>query len=268
MIKELIYQYFDNERLYKEKKQLQYDNDFNAAPSYLTDCKRKLYYKKMNIPASNPTPLHSYIKFAMGDAVHEKLQNILSKIIYFKKCEVFQEKELYGLKWVYRLDGSFLVVSNEYILEIKSIYGTDNYNDLPKDDNIIQLFSCMLLENKEYGDLLYICRDTGFIEEFIFTLDDLKSKYGEIYKKHLNKIKELKKCIEEKKEPDRDYELYLKNDNGIIKESFQKDNVKYKTPWQCSKKEGNTYCQWRDLCWSKELEEIKNHSFFINGKFE
>ena len=262
MLKELIYEYFDNERKHKEerdKKYLDSDKKFNIAPSYLTDCIRKIWYKKTKTIQSNPVSLHSYIKFSMGDAIHEKLAEILSKVAYIKKGEVWHDKEIHGIEWIYRVDNYILLKSNEFIIEIKSIYGNTAYNDLPKENAIMQLFCYLLLEKINQGILLYLCRDTGFIEEFHFSIEGLKEKYGNKYKERLSKLKSIRDNIEQI--PNREYNINLKNLNGEIKTDFQKDGIKYKSDWQC------LYCQWYNECWEKELKKIKNHKFYIDGTF-
>jgi hypothetical protein len=61
--------------------------------------------------------------------------------------------------------------------------------------------------------------------------------------------------------PERDGYIKLKNSGGKISEDFQKDKVRHKSDWRCS------YCQWKNLCWKAELEEIQGHNFFMDGKF-
>lgn len=258
MIKEKIYEYYDNERIRKENQEKDYDKKFNIAPSYLNSCIRKIYYKKNNTKSSNPISLHNYIKFEMGHAVHEKLAEIMSKMFYIRKGEIWHEKDMHGVKWVYRVDDYLMLNAYEYIIEIKSIYGNLAYNDMPKEDAIMQLFCYMLLENIDRGILLYICRDTGFIEEFHFNIEGLKEKYGEKYKERLGKLKELRDSNEL---PDREYNIVIKKNGNEFKYDFQKDNVKYKSCYQCS------YCQYQDLCWQDVLKEMVNYNFYIQGEF-
>jgi hypothetical protein len=176
MIKELIYQKFDNERLLKEQKDFDKDKKINFAPSYLTDCKRKIFFKKTNVPASNPNDSHSYIKFAMGDSVHEKIQSILKEIGIYQDGEDWKNIDYQTINWIYRYDGKIINNNQQYIIEIKSAYATgiDNIERYgAKEEHILQLYMYMLFENIDNGILFYIGRDNGFMLEFQFSISEL-----------------------------------------------------------------------------------------------
>ena len=262
MIKELIYKHFDGIRLEKEAKEKDTVN-INFAPSYVEKCKRQIYYNKLNVAASNPIETHSYIKFKMGDSVHLAIQDIFKSADIWVEGEDFKEVEWNGLNWIYRIDGKLNIDNTNYLIEIKTVY-TSGYNSIEneaKKEHEIQLFLYMLFENIDNGIILYIGRDNGHIVEYNYTLDRLRKKYKEYFEIKIKELKDLESKIKNKIMPERDKKIYLKNNNGNITETFQKDNVKYKTDWQCG------YCQWKNLCWQEELKEIKNHRFYIDGKF-
>jgi len=276
MIKELIYSHFDLQRQNKEKREINIDK-INFAPSYIDKCKRQIFYQKRNEPQSNPIEIHSYIKFAMGDSVHLSLQNILKEIGIYKEGEEFKEAEMFGLNWLYRIDGLLELNNNKFIIEIKSVYSS-GYNSIEheaKREHELQLLMYMLFEKIEFGIILYIGRDNGFIVEYNYHIEALKEKHKDFI---LNKAKELKLLqnqIENNFLPNRDYNVVIKNmsagkiqsdiidgvNHHNLSFEFQKDSIKYKSDWQC------LYCSWKNTCWSKELEEIKNNDFFINNKF-
>jgi hypothetical protein len=260
MLKELIYQHFENERQQKEKRAKEIEKPYNIAPSYLTDCIRKIYYKKTNADVTNPVSLHTYIKWEMGHSVHETIYQILTQVAYIKKGEVWLEKDKFNFKWIYRVDDYIMVNAQNHIIEIKSTYGNSAYNDLPKESAVMQLFCYMLLEEIDRGILLYICRDTGYIEEFHFHIDGLKERYGDKYHERLMKLQECNGCIVRQQLPDREYQIVLKKKDGVLTDSFQKDNVKYKSDWQCG------YCLYRNLCWNDILSTIQNDQFYIKGE--
>jgi len=264
MIKELIYKKFDDERLLKESKEFDKDKKINFAPSYLNDCKRKIFYKKTNTPASNPNDSHSYIKFAMGDSVHEKIQSILKEIGIYQDGEGWNEKEFLGLNWIYRYDGKIINNNTQFIIEIKSAYAAgiesiERYG--VKEDHILQLYMYMLFEKIDNGVLFYIGRDNGYMLEYHYTINSLCEKYGDIVEKKIIELVKLKSDIEQNKILDRDFNIVMKNNKNVVVFDFQKDNIKYKSDWQCN------YCSWKNKCWDKELEEIKNNSFYIAGEF-
>lgn len=258
MIKELLYNHFG------EKKVRSYDtNKINFAPSYLKACKRQIFYKKTGVSPSNPITEASLIKMSMGDAVHEKIQTVLMDMGIYEKGEEFEEIIWNDLVWIYRVDGVLNVNDTRYVLEIKSIYNTGfkQIEKNAKQDHELQLLMYLIFENIDRGMILYIGRDNGFMVEYDYFVESLKEKYKDFMSYKLVELKELKTKIELDIIPDRDYQIAMKNNNGLITEKFQKDNNQYKTDWQCS------YCQYKDLCWEKEREEMKQNRFFYDGKF-
>lgn len=259
MLKEIIYDYF----LEKSKKEKKGKKGINFAPSYLNACKRQIAYKKINIDPSNPLENHAYVKFEMGNAVHESIQTVLQKKCLWIEGEDFKEIEWYGLEWMYRIDGKIKIKEKEYICEIKTVYNTGykSIEEKAKPEHELQLLMYMLFEKVENGMILYIGRDNGFMIEYNYTLDKLFKKYQEFLLNKTKELAQLKADIENKVIPMQDYNICMKNNNGIISFSFQKDKIKYKTDWQCS------YCQWKSLCWENELKEIQNHKYYYNREF-
>lgn len=261
MIKEKIYNYFDNIRIEKEKQEMA--DSVTFAPSYLLSCKRQVYFKKTKEPESNPIETHSYIKFEMGNSVHISIQEILKKIGIYEEGEVFKTIEWNGLTFIYRIDGKLNIDGNKSIIEIKSVYAA-GYNSIEKEakpEHELQLLMYMIFEKITNGTLLYIGRDNGFIVEYTYTLEDLEKKHQDFLYKKTTELLKLKQDIENKTLPDRDNKIVIKRTGDINSFEFQKDCVKHKTDWQCS------YCSYFNTCWKSELEAIKNHKFFIDGVF-
>lgn len=254
MLREKIYEYYKNKE-HKFSKQ----DEITFAPSYFTDCHRKVYYKKMCIESSNPITESALVKMDMGNAVHEKLYSILKELNIIQTGEELKETTYKGLKFFYKIDG----IGKDLIVEVKSIYATGFkfVENQPKPEHILQLVLYMIFEKIDTGVLLYIGRDNGFMVEYVVKknsgLWDTAVKKIEL---QIPKLIELKKKIECEQIPVRQHKIYLKNDNGI-KEQFQKDKVMYKTDWQCS------YCSWKNLCWKEAYDKIKDHQFYIDGKF-
>jgi hypothetical protein len=268
-IKQLIYDYLDEQSKY-EKSQRKNRDYIYFGPSYTGKCGRCIYYSKTKTKESNPTPIHTYVKFALGDIVHEWLQDIFRKKNIWITGEEEIEINREGIDWVYRTDGCLILDKNNLIIEIKSVYGT-RYRSISKEpdqNNVYQLLLYMEFENIEKGILFYIGRDNGYMIEYV--LEDGKiwmengssrtfiSNYPEIDFERLRKIKQN---IKDKVLPKKDFQIYLKNRGSFTATEFTKDKKKYKTDWQCS------FCNWKDLCWEKELKEIKNNKFYIDGKF-
>jgi hypothetical protein len=264
-IKQLIYNYFEQETSSKKKR-----DKVSFGPSYLDKCARQIYYNKTKTPESNPIDTHTYIKFAMGNSVHDSLQGIFQKMGIWIEGEDFKEIKYQGLDWIYRIDGLLDIEGEKRIVEIKSVYAS-GYNFVekkPKDDHIKQLIMYMLFEKIDKGSLIYIGRDNGYIIEYLLCNNQIwrldgNSQFliGQYPKIGYKRLKDIKDKIEKKELPERDYQINLKNTGDSISISFTKDKKKFKTAWQCS------YCNWKDLCWEKELKEIKNNKFYIDGKF-
>lgn len=259
MLKQAIYKYFEDQ----EKKEHERSEVINFAPSYFTNCQRQIYYKKTYTKPSNPIETHSYIKFAMGNSIHDKIQDIFNDMGILIESEVDKEKNAFGLFWRYRVDAIIKdQQNNKYICEIKTVYAS-GYNSIenePKPEHIYQLLLYMLLERIPKGVLLYVGRDNGYIVEYYFDLNSI-AKYKERLKKGLKRFHDLHEDIKNNELPNRSFQIALKNYKGNITTKFQYNNQKYSSSWRCD------YCQWYNLCWQKELEEIKNHDFYIDGQF-
>jgi hypothetical protein len=262
MLTSAIYAYFDGIRQEKEKQEAGPVD--HVSPSYFNKCIRQLWYKKSNTPASNPLESHSYIKFELGHATHEKIQNVLKEMGLWVRGETFQEKHFLGFKWVYRIDGEIKDKNgNRYIMEIKSIYAS-GYTAKEKEadaDHELQLYFYMLLENIDRGIILYIGRDNGRMIEYHYTKETLQHKYGPYIQERQQKLHRLFQLLETKELPEREYNAVFKNVGNELSDSFQKDNLKYKTDWQCS------YCQWKGLCWDDVIQGMKEYKFYYNGGY-
>jgi hypothetical protein len=258
MIKEKIYDYF----LDTEKKP-EAQEDVTFAPSYISSCERQIYYKKTGQAVTNPISEAAYYKMAMGTCIHDYIQKLIENIDGAKliECENLKNITIDGIEFNYRLDGILEINGKKYILEIKTTYGAGaRYieKDGEKPDHKQQMYMYMNFENIENGILLYICKDSGFMIEFVY--EGIKLRNGWFSEK-IEQLKKLKSKIETKQIPDRQYQIRMKNVGGEISENFTKDKVKYKSDWQCS------YCQWKNECWKDALNEIKNNKFYIDNEF-
>ena len=269
MIKRLIYKHFKAVKEKQESKERDYTKVY-FSPSSVNKCGRSLFYKKTEGEPSTPPSVHTYVKFWMGDIVHEGLQEILKEGGYWVEGEEFKEKEYEGLTWVYRHDGLIASKITKTLVEIKSTYmsGYNAVEKAPKEDHVKQLMMYMALEDIPRGELLYVGRDNGFMIEYIIRdgkvwRDDgiMDSEIMDCPKIDFDRLHKLKKAILEGSIPDRDYSISLKYAKGETKWAFTRDKIKYKSPWNCS------YCDYKDKCWEEELKEIVNHKFFIDGKF-
>lgn len=262
MLSKIIYNYFDSKRLEKESKEKAIG--LHMAPSYMTKCKRSIFFSKTNTPASNPPEAHAYIKFELGNDAHEMMQAILKNIGIWIEGEDLKEVNRFGFDWKYKIDNMIKDESgNKYIIEIKTTYakGFINIEKEPKMEHEIQLMMYMLFENIERGILLYIGRDNGRLVEYNYSLQMLKEKHEKWFIQKIAELKKLMDQISNRELPDRDYQIQVKNNNGLLSEDFQHKTVKYKTDWQCS------YCSYKNLCWKEVYENMEGNAFYINGQF-
>jgi hypothetical protein len=260
----IFYDHFESTDRTREKQEA-----VTFAPSYLNDCGRKIFWKKTGTEPSNPIDLPSRFKMHFGSIQHQGLQDILKEEGLLIESEVHRVAEYDGLTFNYYLDGIVRDGDSEAILEIKTIYGRafDFVKDAPKEDHMLQVLSYMAFTGIKKAYVVYIGRDNGLIRQHeIKSNGDLLlngavvNEWRETWKNKINRLISLKKSIEDGTLPGRDFKAVMKN-RGDIYFEFTKDKEKYKTSWQCS------YCAYFNKCWASELEEIKKHQFYIDGKF-
>jgi hypothetical protein len=264
MLNEQIYEHFRKTDTHGSAKVFKSGDSVFFNPSSFSSCKKQIFYKKRYIAPSNPIDAASYLKMDFGSTLHTRIQGIVKSMGILIEAERLKVKEFDGLSFRFKTDGLIVLNKQRTIMEIKTVSsgGLRVVRDEPKIDDVVQMVLYMLFENVAHGVLLYIGRDSAFIEEYAIHAEDYQ------YKKALNaiteKVKELKILEGQIKNgvmPGQDCQLAMKNTNGVISEKFQKDKVMRTSDWQCQ------YCQWHDLCWQNEMEEIKKHNFFINGEF-
>lgn len=240
------------------------------APSYLSDCGRKIYYSKTGAKPSNPIELPSLLKMEWGNILHDDIQQRLKDAGVLESFEEWRTAEYEGLTFIYRYDGILNADAVRYIMEIKTVYasGYKSIEESPKPEHVQQAISYMKFEKIDKALILYAGRDNGYLKQHTIELNGyclvngVKTEDDKTWESNVQKMRSLKAKIESKQLPDRDFKIVLKHDKGVITEEFQKDSVKYKPDWQCS------YCSFKDMCWAKEYEQIKGFKFYINGEFK
>lgn len=251
----------------------EYKENFTVAPSYLTKCRRAIIYGKNGTKPSNPPDNASLFKMRMGDIIHDNIQELLKEKGLLESAEIHKNTHYNGLEFNYFYDG-IINLSEDWrgILEIKTIYanGFRSIEKEPKPEHVLQCLSYMIFENIDKAIILYIGRDNGFMLQYelrlnneieVLFIDGKETRYHEQWLEKVAQLKAVKLYHLAGELPPRDYSMVFKNANGVISDEFQKDNQKYKSDWRCQ------YCSFKDICWAKELEEIKHHKFFIDGKF-
>lgn len=266
---EIIYNSFKKEGAEAKPER----TEVTFAPSYLSSCGREIGYKKLGYKPTNPPDLPSLLKMSWGNILHDDIQKRLQDAGILESHEVHRTIEYEGIKFNYFYDGILNIGGERAILEIKTIYGNGfrSVEERPKDEHVLQTLSYMVWEGIDIGCILYAGRDNGYLlqynleisSEFEHLLMVNGTDYGHYpaWIEKISKLKDLKAKIEQKELPNREYEIVMKHKDGVITESFQKDKVKYESDYQCN------YCGFKDLCWKSEYEQIKKHSFFINGQF-
>jgi hypothetical protein len=264
MLSDILYDFFQKTDSERSGKAFYPEDTLYFNPSSFSACRRQIFFKKRYIAPSNPIDAASYLKMDFGSTLHTRIQAIVKKLGILIEAEKLETAVFGGLDFRFKIDGLVVLNKERYIMEIKTTYSHGLYTvrDKPKVSDTIQIVLYMLFKHVSHGVLIYIGRDTGFMEEHTI------SKGDRLYIQALNaieeKIKDLKTLetqIKQGELPEKDFQIVLKNKNGMITEKFSKDKTAYKTPWQCG------YCQWKNLCWRSELEEIKNHKFFIENEF-
>lgn len=265
MITQKIYNYFKTQKKDHETKKDSF------APSYLTACRRQIFYKKTETKPSNPITEAALLKMKLGTAAHDMLQKMFFEMGIWIEGEDFKKNSYLGVNFIYRIDGMLEINNIKYLIEIKSVYANGFYaiENEPEKDHVLQLLAYMFFENIDKAILLYIGRDNGRMIEYNLELKNIsflinnidKTEFIEIFDNYIEKLCLLKQNIIDNNIPDRDFQIQLKNTGSNVSDMFTKDKVKYKTSWRC------LYCQFKNLCWKNEYKRILDNSFFINGQF-
>jgi CRISPR/Cas system-associated exonuclease Cas4 (RecB family) len=253
-----------------EKTERKPSSSVSFAPSYLTDCARKIYYKKTGTEMSNPADLPARFKMMLGTLAHEGLQKILADEGLLIEAETLKEHTLpSGIKMYYRLDGIVKDGDGKAIIEIKTKYGAgmDYVKDAPSDDHLVQTVCYLVFEKMTKAYIIYVGRDNGYLFQHKV---ELKNGIVELngnpidldIESYFARLDGIKEMIESKTLPARDYEIVMKKWNALISFDFIKDKVKYKSDWRCE------YCSYKDQCWSAEIEAFKksDKNFYIKGE--
>lgn len=260
-------------RHFSEQEVSKYDpKDPHFAPSYLANCGRQTYYKKTNTKPSDPISDTAFFKMHFGKLQHQGLQDILVKMPGYKVVEMEKENniEYQGLKFKYFIDCIVEWESEQYIIEIKTVFGRgmDSVKDEPKENDILQTLSYMGFKKIKKAIILYIDRGSGYqVQHDIESNGDLLlngkevNKYRNSWKVKIDYLKVIKQLIVKNILPERDYQIVIKKTNGNMTFSFQKDGIKYKSDWQC------TYCQYKTKCWKEVIDGMEGYSFYIDGKY-
>lgn len=266
-IPEIIYNSFQ-----REEKERTEQKDVTFSPSMLSTCGRAVYYRKKGFKPSNPPDLPGLLKMYWGDLLHNDIQQRLKQAGILESFEEARQIVWDGLTYNYYYDGIISSGNERAILEIKTVYasGYKSIEERPKDEHVLQALTYMRFEKIDYGIILYAGRDNGYLKQFRLQFqDDLQGLlidgkdylHYTVWKEKMKRNVLLKQMIESNQMPERDYQIVMKNNNGEIAYSFDKDKVKMKSAWQCS------YCPHLNTCWKPEMEQMRNNKFYINGIF-
>jgi CRISPR/Cas system-associated exonuclease Cas4 (RecB family) len=264
MLSDILYEYFQKSDNNKSAKVFKSEDTVHFNPSSFSACKKQIYLKKRYVAPSNPIDSLSYMKMDMGTTIHTRIQEIVKKQGILLEAEKLKTVKFQGLDFRYKIDGKIVLNRQRHIMEIKTTSGGGmrvvKYD--PKPADVIQLSLYMLFENIQNGVLVYVGRDNGYIIEYFITqeCDAYRAAIAEIGRK-IPELKQLEIQIKQGIMPKRDGYIEMKNSGGKISENFQKDRIQHKSDWRCS------YCQWKNLCWKDELEEIDDHKFYLGSEF-
>lgn len=264
MLNELIYDHYLNSDSNKKAKEFNPEDILYFNPSSFSACRKQIYLKKRNVKPSDPIDTVALLKMRFGTVLHTEIENIVKKLGILIESEKLKTAVFNGLNFRYKTDGKIVLNKQRTIMEIKttSSGALRVVRDEAKGTDVVQMVLYMIFENIANGVLLYVGRDSALIEEYAVAKGDhlYLAAIAEIERK-IQELKRLEVQIKTGVIPERDCQIVMKNTNGFVSEKFQKDKVIHKSDFQCS------YCQWKSLCWRSELEEIKNHKFFIENEF-
>ena len=210
-------------------------------PSDAGKCTLQLWNNWHGVAVTDPIELTALWKMAMGNAIHDKIANILTKIHEeLHSCEVKMRADIgleYGLSG--RMDDVLQTPEGKLGIEIKTSFGRGIVEiaktQSPKPEHLGQIALYLKYTDIDRFKLLYIGRDNAYRTEFDFKKGDLDvTPYLEQF------------AIAEKEEkPKRELKATIVN--GEFKTKFQSKKVDYKGDWQCA------YCKYRTGCWKDVL---------------
>ncbi len=237
-------------------------------PSDVTSCMRQLYYKWTGEEESNPIEAGGYWKMNIGNALHDMISEFLESTGLDIIHEQPGKEKFDNLKHPvsYRIDNLFVDKDDKLaLIEIKTSFGAGIKNiqvlGMPKVEHLAQVCMYMNLVDIQKTYLIYVGRDNGYRTQFLIDYRDNKlcvdgkPTYVD-FQELLDKLQELESYLDKEEMPGREFSAAIKH--GEIKTKFQRNNVEYKTDWQCN------YCQWRNKCWVEYVEQ--NEKMFYGGK--
>lgn len=251
-----VWDKLDETLMAEEKRRKTGHNAYDAGA-----CRRSVYWKWVDEPVSDPIEPGARWKMLMGEAVHDSVARIAEKA-FDSVPEVSVKYQYPGLAYPIsiRLDSVFIDDTGALCgYELKSGYGNGikaKKLNGPDSKDVLQV--CVYLKFTEIKKfyLLYLARDNGYRMQFAITLKDdqvlvdgnpfVGITLSDITKAFFDMETSLKNGVV----PDRDYHVAIRA--GQIVDKFQRNNIEYKSDWQCS------YCSWRTRCWKDDLEKYRD----------
>ncbi|MBP7232192.1 MAG: hypothetical protein KBA28_09695 [Syntrophaceae bacterium] len=163
-------------------------------PSSLHLDAKELYWRYIN--GDNDKKFESRILriFDNGHAVHQRLQDYLTKAGILERAEIPVFDEQYEIRG--HADGIVKINGANGVLEIKSMNANQFYSAYePKPEHLIQVNVYMHCLNIPRACLLYECKDNQEMKEFFVKQDQ------SILQPILDKIKFVQECLKDETEP-------------------------------------------------------------------
>ena len=236
----------DNYLLAEEghKRTAHYASDVSA-------CLRQLFFKWTEARVSNPIEAGALWKMNFGNAIHDLVATFLDKAGHDVITEVPDRVSIDGLKYPisFRIDNIFIDDDTQMAgIEVKTSFGRGiveiQKSGSPRDSDVNQVVVYMrAVPDIKRFYILYFGRDNGYRCQFIVNRDVVEKVWPTLQ----SRLESLEVALESNLTPPRDYRAAIKH--GERRKMFQKNNVKYKSDWQCD------YCKWADMCWESELRE-------------
>jgi len=226
--------------------------------SDITACRRQLYYKWTGEEKSNPPSAGAVWKMEMGKKAEDIIEDWCKWAVengeiqsYDTQCHYRVHPDGLSHPIGMRLD---FVIEGVRGIELKTSFGRGiaqiQKTQEPKEEHIAQVLLYTKLTPIKSFNLIYFGRDNGYRTEFIIdNHPDGLIVNGKVWELNLDdyieNLVDVELALDAGKIPDRDYQVAIKN--GEIRDKYQKDNVVYKSDWQCM------YCDFKDTCWSEVL---------------
>lgn len=240
----------DNWLVEQDKKKLDSRDRKSHHPSGANKCMRQLYYDWTGQPVSDYRTATDIWRMNLGTWMHKMFAHYLKEMGEDVQDEVEMTFKDWRLKYPIHgyMDNVIMINGVMFPIELKTVFGYGGkaiqLSGQPREDDATQEKIYIAFNNFVGGIVAYLARDSFYRTQFIISMS--KEDKEAFKEKIILRFMELEDYVDRKVLPKRDYQAIVCD--GELLDTKQKNNVKYKSDWQCM------YCVYRSACYREELD--------------